>query len=350
MVQVVLTNHYAGVERHVGDLAAAIAPLGWRTVAVTSPRADPAAVGHYRSSGAEVVTLRPAGIAAGSMALRSIVRGVDADLVHVHLGNAMVRGALGSAGRPLVATQHFIRLRHQGSLAAPLLRPVYARLLDRMDAIIAISGAVESALRAMLAASSAGVHTIPHGIPDVEPAPEGKRPPVLLFVGRLEPEKEPLIAVQAAARAGSGFQLWVAGAGSLESEVRTMGDALLGPRFRFIGFSEDVAGLYAQARALVLPSTSDAFGLVAIEAMRSRLPVVASRSGALPELVDATVGRLFEPGDVEDLAAALAEVMAGDGSTASRLGARARSRYLSRFQAGPMAERTADVYAGLLRG
>lgn len=345
-MHVVLTEHFAGVERHIGDLSAALRPHGWRIVVAAGARSEPVALRHYRAAGAELAMLPGGGGLATALGLRKTVRALGADVVHAHLGNAMLAATAGSAGRPLVVTQHFIRPRHQGSPVARITAPVYGGVLRRAQAVVAISEAVHAAVAPVVAGSGARLVTIPHGVPDVDQT-VSQREPALLFVGRMSPEKRPLLAVRAAARAGGDWQLWMAGTGELDAQVREAGERLLGRRFRMLGFQEDVVGLYRRARALVVPSVAEPFGLVAVEAMRSSLPVIATESGALPEIVDATVGRLVDPDDEAGLVAAMLELIE-DEALAARLGTAARQRYLSYFEAARMGARTAELYAGLL--
>lgn len=78
----------------------------------------------------------------------------------------------------------------------------------------------------------------------------------------------------------------------------------------FTGFvpDEELARLYNEAMILVFPSIEEGFGLPAIEAMACGTPVVASRAGSLPEVLEAA-GRFFDPADPREMANILSEVL-----------------------------------------
>lgn len=95
----------------------------------------------------------------------------------------------------------------------------------------------------------------------------------------------------------------------------------------------ELAALYDRARALVLPSRFETFGLAAVEAMARGAPIAAARAGGLAEiLADRETALLFEPGNERALADRVGRLL-GDAESASSLGARAaeiaRARYTS---------------------
>ena len=84
-------------------------------------------------------------------------------------------------------------------------------------------------------------------------------------------------------------------------------------RVVFLGKQDSVAEIMACADLMLLPSKNESFGLVALEAMASGVPVVATRAGGLPEVVDSGVtGFLGEVGDVEAMAAGAVEILRDD--------------------------------------
>jgi glycosyltransferase involved in cell wall biosynthesis len=152
----------------------------------------------------------------------------------------------------------------------------------------------------------------------------GRRPNVprggyLLFVGTLEPRKNLGVLLDAYSILLSTQRevppLLIAGRSTREAApllARTVEPPLAG-HVRVLGYVSDAEreNLYAGARALILPSLDEGFGLPVLEAMSAGVPVVASNRGALPEVVG-TGGMLIDPTRPADLAAALAPLIADD--------------------------------------
>jgi len=156
-----------------------------------------------------------------------------------------------------------------------------------------------------------------------------------LVVARLAPEKGVDVAIDACRLAG--MPLVVAGDGPERAALERRAG---GCEVRFVGHVGDreLAELRAGAALALVPSRSaETFGLAAAEAMASGLPVVASRVGALPELVEEDA--LVEPGDAGALAGAIVR-LAGDRAAGER--ARERARAVCAPEA--VARALADVY------
>jgi glycosyltransferase involved in cell wall biosynthesis len=187
----------------------------------------------------------------------------------------------------------------------------------------------------------------------------------VLFVGRLTPHKGVDRLLQALP---AGASLQVAGSAGHDPHPpeRDYPDLLRrlaqGRDVSFLGPVPDAGlpDLYRRATVLVVPSVdrtcygrpvpvSELLGLVALEAMASGTPVVASRLGGLAEVVvDGETGFLVPPGDTGALADRLARLV-GDRRLAARLGANARDHVLARFTWRVCAERCLAAYQTLER-
>jgi glycosyltransferase involved in cell wall biosynthesis len=162
---------------------------------------------------------------------------------------------------------------------------------------------------------------------DVPEAPPGEGRSGTLFVGRLSPEKGVSVLLRALERL-PGQSADIAGTGPEEAVVRAHPSArALGPLTR-----DEVLKAMRRAGWLVMPSLwYETFGMVALEAFACGLPVIASRLGAMEELVrHGDTGLLFEPGSAESLAQTLAWAARHPVEMAA-MGRRARETYLARF-------------------
>ncbi|MBU8807651.1 glycosyltransferase family 4 protein [Mycolicibacterium goodii] len=108
---------------------------------------------------------------------------------------------------------------------------------------------------------------------------------------------------------------------------------------------QELAGLLASAEVACIPSLYEGFSLPAVEAMASGTPIVASRAGALPEVVgtDGSCARLVRPADVDELTAVLGELLDSP-LERRRLGAAGRQRALDVFSWESVAAQTVAVY------
>jgi glycosyltransferase involved in cell wall biosynthesis len=236
--------------------------------------------------------------------------GRDADVVHAHwLASALVAP---SAGKPVVLTLH-------GSGSAGRLEdlqlmarmPRLARaLLRRARVVIAVSEQLAEAARG---AGATDVRWIPNGVEIPAEVGEEVDPPEILFVGRLSPEK----GIRELVEATRGMNLVVAGDGPLRSLVPNA-----------LGFvsHKQVERLLARAALVVLPSHREGLPMVLLEAMAHGRPVVATRVGGMPSVVEeGRTGILVEPGDPAALRAAI-ERLLDDRESRRRLGAAGRER------------------------
>ncbi len=184
----------------------------------------------------------------------------------------------------------------------------------------------------------------------LEPLPWGEREALVVFLGRLGPEKGVAGLVEAWHRWGEAApRLEVLGAGPEGERLRAQ--AAAGPaagRIAFAGQVEPERALerLARARLLVLPSLCfEGFPMVVQEAYALGVPVAASRLGSLAELVrEGSTGVLFAPGDAASLLAAVRGAWE-DGAALERLGESARREAVERYAAGANLKMLEAIYA-----
>lgn len=191
------------------------------------------------------------------------------------------------------------------------------------------------------------VEVVPQGVdcerfrPDVEPLELDLPRPVALVVGSLTPDKQPDLALTAAARSRAALVL--TGEGPLRDRIDRLGAELLGPRrYRHLEIDgPELPRLYAAADLLVLTSPLESGALVALEAMACGKPVVTAADAVRRQLV-ADAGVLVEEQSVDAYASAIDKALSTD------WGERPRSRALL-YSVDRQAQRFGDLLAALSR-
>jgi len=217
-----------------------------------------------------------------------------------------------------------------------------AYAIRRADRVIAVSQNTKEDIIKYYGIEPRRVKVIYHGVdPSFKPVDDPKALEkvkseysngrgFLLFVGTLQPRKNLPRLVQAFSQAANtvphslvvvGREFW-----RQEEVYRAVEEWGLSDRISFTGYldSSDLPSLISAATALILPSLYEGFGFPALEAMACGTPVIVSRTSALPEVVG-DAGRLVDPYDVDDMAAAIIEVLSDE-----RLGAEMSAKGLER--------------------
>lgn len=284
--------------------------------------------------------------------LRRCILANGVHVVHAHTAHAVALAAMATRRTParMVLTRRTgFRLRSN-----PFTRWKYGRA----DAVIAISKRVERSL-VEGGMDPALIEVIPSGVPldrDVTPASRAELgvrddAPLVVMVGALTHEKDPITYVRAVAAAHNRVPLLRAllvGDGPLRGDVRAeVARLAMTEVLTLTGQREDADALIAAADIVVLSSVEEGLGSVLLDAMAFGKPVAATAAGGIPEVVvhDET-GLLVEPRDAEALGAAIARI-AEDRELAARLGAGARAR-APRFSTDDTVARTLAVYERVL--
>lgn len=172
--------------------------------------------------------------------------------------------------------------------------------------------------------------------------------PIIGAIGRLAPQKGLHFLLQAAPAVlqdDSNTLFVFVGDGpernALEAEARRL---RIQDSVCFLGVREDIPELLSAMDIVAMPSLSEGLPMALLEAMASRKPVVATRVGAIPQVIQERVnGVMLNPGDVSGLAAALCELLKC-GELRRTLGENARRTMEDRFSAASMAKQYLGVY------
>jgi glycosyltransferase involved in cell wall biosynthesis len=282
-------------------------------------------------------------------ALRSLLVAADVRLVHTHGSRGTLYAGL-AARRPRVPVIWHVRIADRD----PWLDGLLLRLSTR---VIAISKAVESRFDGRCQADK--VCVVYNGVDPAYWAPPEPRartgaPPTVLCVGRLSPEKGQATLLQAVPlvrRQVPSARFLFVGADVAGEAERLQGVAeILGVRdaVEFRRWMPDPRPAFGEADLIAVPSRSEGFGRVLVEAAFLAIPAVASRVGGIPEVVvDGQTGLLVPPDDPAALAHALATLLR-DPDLRHAMGQAAREHALARFTIRQHVGSVEGVYAKLL--
>lgn len=309
--------------------------------------------------------LRLATAVPGSVAaLDRIVAGRPIDRVHSNT-LAVLGGALWSRWRHVPHLWHVHEMVEHPRAAARAL-PALVRLFA--DDVVCNSHATQAWLLGAQPALAARTQVIHNGIEDLAALPRPARFDLhdtfrpagaalsVGLVGRINRMKGHALLLDAAERLFARGRRDLAlvfignaapGQEPLEAALRErVAASPLAERVVMTGFMPAMADAYAALDIVCVPSTeAEAFGLVAVEAMAARRPLLAARIGGLPEVVEhGRNGLLHEPGDAEDLAWHLAALL-DNAAGRARFGAAGRLRFENEFTVRGLTDRLLALYA-----
>ena len=254
---------------------------------------------------------------------------------------------------PAVVTVQDLSFERDPSVMGRRDRLIFGRVVPRAargaDRVLTLSELTKRDLVELYGVPEERIVVTPPGVDPAftpnGPSPDGE--PYALFVGSLQPRKDPVAAVEALALLGDGAPRLVlvgpdkGGRADAEQAAERTGVA---QRVEFRGHvsREEMAALYRSAACLVFPSRYEGFGLPVLEAMASGTPVVATTAGALPEAAGEAAILVAERNPVE-LAGGIERAIADR----ERLVAAGLER-AARFTWAETARRTLDVYRELI--
>ncbi|HEY0590232.1 MAG TPA: glycosyltransferase family 4 protein [Thermoanaerobaculia bacterium] len=327
-----------------------------------------------RELGVEVINLEARNLRdrAALQRLAAIVRERRIELIHAHLTYASTWGAMVArrTGVPLVATLHTLPVRGRLFSRDRVRQSIMAFLLRRRASrVIAVSGDQARAWIRRRLLPETLIAVVPNGVE--LPSENGR------FAATTSPSQTPgagwganalVLGTAAVLRDGKGIDvllrafarvvreahditLKIAGDGPLRRHLEREGGRLgLGSHVHWLGYRDDVPSLVRTFDVFVHPALFDALPTAVLEAMAAGVPVVASATGGIPEIItDGENGLLVPPGDEEALAGAIHRLLRHR-TMLRELGAAGRARVEAEFSAERWVERLEAIYREAVKG
>ena len=237
-------------------------------------------------------------------------------------------------GVPIIGTNHFMpenltAFVHSEKWKMKLDKTMWTRFAKLYDQLMLVTTPTETAAELIRPKLDVEVVAISSGIDLGKFTPVGHNHqirdkyripemPVLLFVGRLDPEKklEDVIKAFALALKQLNFCLVIVGKGIRKSALERLAvDLGIAENVIFTGFvpEDELPLIYKLSRCFIIASIAELLSLATLQAMASGVPVVAAKAGALKELIlEGTNGLLFDVGDIQGMCNCMVEIIGDD--------------------------------------
>ncbi|HNV49365.1 MAG: glycosyltransferase family 4 protein [Bacteroidales bacterium] len=222
---------------------------------------------------------------------------MDFDVIHAHDWLTYSAGitAKKMSGKPLVVHMHATEFDRSGVNINPNVYDIERRGMEEADRVITVSNLTRATVIEKYGINPDKVYTVHNAVEptdkEVEEVKRHVKEKVVTFLGRLTFQKGPEYFIEAASiilQHDPNVRFVMAGSGDLMNKmIRRVAKLKIGTRFHFTGFLKgaDVDKMFLLSDVFVMPSVSEPFGIVPLEAMRSNVPVVISKQSGVAEIL-----------------------------------------------------------------
>ncbi|MBN2441016.1 MAG: N-acetyl-alpha-D-glucosaminyl L-malate synthase BshA [Spirochaetales bacterium] len=247
--------------------------------------------------------------------LAELIRDCGIDVIHSHYAlphaiAAIMAREVAKKNVRCITTLHGTDITIVG--AHPAMKMITCYALEKSDVVTAVSDFLKKETERIFGVCSNEIRRVYNFVnpntfhPEIKSRKKdesGKK--VIMHISNLRPVKRPLDVIRIFhkifTKTEIPLELWIIGDGPLKSEMVSLAEELsIRPYIKFLGVKHPVGPLIAQADIILISSLTESFGLAALEAMACKVPVVATRTGGLPEVIeDGISGMLFDVGDID---------------------------------------------------
>jgi len=226
-----------------------------------------------------------------------IAKKSDFDLIHAHdwLTYSAGIAAKQVTGKPLVVHMHATEFDRSGNSVNQNVYDIERKGMEEADCVIAVSNLTRATVIEKYGINPDKVFTVHNAVEptdkEVEDVKRHVKEKVVTFLGRLTQQKGPEYFIEAAhliIQKDPNVRFVMAGSGDLMNKmIKRVAQLKIGTKFHFTGFLQgaDVDKMFLLSDVFVMPSVSEPFGIVPLEAMRSNVPVVISKQSGVAEIL-----------------------------------------------------------------
>ncbi len=359
IVQICSARDLGGGEKHLADLANALATRGHDVYAVVVPRSPlRTELSGLPKQNIVELPMRNSLNLISAFKLARFLRDRRIEIIHAHMARDYPLAALAASrtnGTQLVLTRHVLFQLHKS----------HRLTLRNVARVIAVSRAVSDRLRAQRIFDRSKITVIYNGI-DIDRFARGRegiaerdsdarfRVGMIGHIAPIKGQKEFLRAAAIVCQRRDDVDFVIVGEDkSYKGENRQRIEKLIaelniGQRVSVMGWTDNVAKVLSTFDLFVSPARAEPFGLSIVEAMAAGVPVLATMSEGASEIIEPDqTGRLVPLRDVKALANSIAELLLDPGEC-QRLSSNAQRAVRERFSLERMVDQTEDVYREVL--
>lgn len=226
----------------------------------------------------------------------------DFDIIHAHDWLAYPAGIAAKkiSGKPLIVHVHATDFDRSGGSANPKVYAIEREGMETADKIITVSNLTRKTVISKYGIDPQRIETVYNAVEPVDNEP-GTLPPkrihekVVTFLGRITMQKGPEYFIEAGSmvlQKMDNVRFVMAGSGDmLDAMINRTAELGIADRFHFTGFlrGSDVSDLFRMTDVFVMPSVSEPFGIVPLEAMQLNVPVIISNQSGVAEVIQNAV-------------------------------------------------------------
>lgn len=348
-----------GVQRHVKELAENLIEKGFEVTIITKTNNKKLNKKHGKIPIIEIEHATPIQsilTPPSPNKLKEAIMKYSPDIIHVH--HAFTPTPLltlyiaDKMEKPKILTNHSIAGNSILTLMSCKGLKFLKYFISRADKIISVSKCAAKFIEKLLGSEVESI-IIPNGVNvnRFKPSEKEADKPIVLFVGRLVHRKGVHILIKAFTKVVKEIpeaKLVIVGEGYMKPILQMISKQLkIKEKVKFLGEidEEKLLKTYQKSRVVVIPSLyRESFGIVALEAMATGKPVIATRVGGLPEIIkDGINGLLTQPGNPTELAEKIT-LLLSDKSIANKMGVMGRKIAVEKYSWNVIAKQIINVY------
>jgi L-malate glycosyltransferase len=318
--------HIGGVSSHTRMLSGELIKRGDEVYVLTYPHADIKDINGIHVKSAPTVNIKGLRgfifLISATIKLFFMVKKYNLDLIHAHflIPPGLIAVLVGFlTGKKVAVTVHgsdiFILTSN------PVLRVLIRFVLRRADYVAVVNESIQNKILELEADGLQNKIKVTPNAVDLEKynphtltnfAHEigiNNQKPLILFVGNLVPQKGLKYLLGAKKMLKSDVNLVIVGNGTLKANLKEKAESNGIKDVYFIGARRDIYRVLPAADLFVLPSVSEGFPITLLEALACGLPVVATDTGGIKQLITPNVGLLVKPRDPKSLAEAIDKIL-----------------------------------------